>query len=466
MQKRGLFLYSFLPGILLALGLGVGGLKISTVASGDLIKGSLPAVYYYGSDNKRYVFPNDKVYFSWYADFSGVKTVSDSELASYPLGGNATYRPGTRLVKIQSDPRVYAVGKGGVLRWIGSETAAAAIFGADWNKRVDDIADAFFVNYSVGSPVNYAYDYDPSAEASADASINIDKNLSAAPPINVNSNTNTNTNTNANVNTNQPLSCPATCGIGSVCGTGECQAVPGPSDLSVKLFIVDSADLCFVGDACSGGNCCSVGGLAFADNDNLKTVKKDQAYLYADKQQLCGNSSVGTFAKHDINDALVSYSEDVGTKTATRVNAGNSQANVNGQLTMSRIPGSCDWWYAPSDLAPFTSQNLDPSVDAVFVVASRYFNSGLIPGPDVKNSPPGSGLRGAGYYYMTTQAVDAGNTYMSLFENALTSAQDMSFAVGLFDASKAIIGNHCRDNKKDFDETGVDCGGAECNVCY
>jgi hypothetical protein len=55
---------------------------------------------------------------------------------------------------------------------------------------------------------------------------------------------------------------------------------------------------------------------------------------------------------------------------------------------------------------------------------------------------------------------------MSLFENALTSAQDMSFAVGLFDASKAIIGNHCRDNKKDFDETGVDCGGAECNVCY
>src|SRR3989338_4746527 len=75
---------------------------------GDLIKGGTAAVYYYGTDAKRYVFPTEKTYQSWYANFDQVKTVSDTELASYPLGGNVTYRPGVKLIKIMTDPKVYA----------------------------------------------------------------------------------------------------------------------------------------------------------------------------------------------------------------------------------------------------------------------------------------------------------------------------------------------------------------------
>jgi hypothetical protein len=121
--------------------------------AGGLIKGSLPAVYYCGKDGKRYVFVNSRVYFTWYPDFSGVQIISDTDLANIPLGGNITYRPGVKMVKIQTDPKVYAVARGGVLRWVETEAIAARLYGANWNKMVDYIPDAFFVNYKVGTPI-------------------------------------------------------------------------------------------------------------------------------------------------------------------------------------------------------------------------------------------------------------------------------------------------------------------------
>jgi hypothetical protein len=129
--------------------------KASAAAqAGDLIKkAGLSTVYYLGSDGKRYVFPNEDTYFSWYADFSSVVTVSATELSSYPLGGNVTMRAGTKLVKIVSDPSVYAVQPNGVLVKIQSETQAAGLFGATWAKRVVDVADSFFTNYTIGAPL-------------------------------------------------------------------------------------------------------------------------------------------------------------------------------------------------------------------------------------------------------------------------------------------------------------------------
>ncbi len=138
-------------------------LPAAAQAAGSLVKGSTPAVYYV-DEGKRYVFPNEKVYFSWYAGFDGVTTVSDEELASYPIGGNITYRPGLKLVKIQSDPRVYAVGAGGRLRWISTEAAASGLYGAAWNTLVDDIPDAFFFTYKEGEPIFAPSDYDKAAE--------------------------------------------------------------------------------------------------------------------------------------------------------------------------------------------------------------------------------------------------------------------------------------------------------------
>ena len=119
------------------------------------------AVYFYATDGKRHAFPNDKVYFSWFTDFSTVKEVSASFLASLSLGKNVTYRPGVKMVKFQTSPQVYAVAKGGILRAIASESIAAGLYGSDWNKKIDDISDVFYGDYKFGEPIVLSTDYDP-----------------------------------------------------------------------------------------------------------------------------------------------------------------------------------------------------------------------------------------------------------------------------------------------------------------
>jgi hypothetical protein len=122
--------------------------------SGSLIKAaSSTAVYYCGGDGKRYVFPNDRIYFSWYTDFKKVTTISNDQLASVSLGGLVTYRPGIKMVKIESLPNVYAVSRGGVLRWVKTPEIAVSIYGANWAKNVDDVSDAFFGSYMIGEPI-------------------------------------------------------------------------------------------------------------------------------------------------------------------------------------------------------------------------------------------------------------------------------------------------------------------------
>lgn len=157
----------------------VAPLTARAAASGSLVKASLPAVYYVGSDAKRYVFPNEKTYKTWYSDFSSVQTITDAELAAMPIGGNATYKPGVKMVKITTDPKVYAVDKGGALRWVKTEALAVALYGADWNKKIDDVPDAFFTNYTVGSDVAASSDFVPATATAAASSINADKSLAS-----------------------------------------------------------------------------------------------------------------------------------------------------------------------------------------------------------------------------------------------------------------------------------------------
>lgn len=120
-------------------------------SAGDLIKGSLSTVYYYGYDGQRYTFPNEKTYMTWYSDFDDVTTISDSALADITLAGNVVYRYGSRWIKIQSDPRVYAVSPDGALHWIESEDVAEGFAGSDWASFIHDVPDGFWPDYTVGA---------------------------------------------------------------------------------------------------------------------------------------------------------------------------------------------------------------------------------------------------------------------------------------------------------------------------
>ncbi len=123
------------------------------------------AVYYYGLDGKRHAFPNSQVYFTWFNDFSSVVEVTSSFLASVPLGRNVTYRPGVRMVKFTTLDRVYAVGRGGVLRWVMTEEVARGLYGSNWARQIDDIADVFFTDYQFGTDISSGTGYNPSGEA-------------------------------------------------------------------------------------------------------------------------------------------------------------------------------------------------------------------------------------------------------------------------------------------------------------
>ncbi|MEK7615454.1 MAG: hypothetical protein AAB431_03675, partial [Patescibacteria group bacterium] len=138
--------------------------QASAASYGNLIKGTtLSTVYYYGSDGQRYSFPNEKTFFSWYNDFSGVVTMSDAELANITLAGNIAYRPGSHWIKITSDNKTYAVSPKGTIHWIESEAVAKGLAGDNWNQFIDDVPDVFFVDYSVGDSLTSATNAYPGA---------------------------------------------------------------------------------------------------------------------------------------------------------------------------------------------------------------------------------------------------------------------------------------------------------------
>ena len=110
-------------------------------------------VYFVGTEGTRHAFPSETVFYSWYQNFDDLAYVNEDLLADYPLGKNITVRPGTSLIKLSSDPKVYAVEPGGILRWITTEELAASLYGEKWNERVIDIPDVFFGNYTVGDPI-------------------------------------------------------------------------------------------------------------------------------------------------------------------------------------------------------------------------------------------------------------------------------------------------------------------------
>lgn len=156
--------------------------------AGDLIRGeSYSAVYYYGTDGFRYVFPNDKTYFTWYSNFDSVKWVSDANMSTIQIGGNVTYRPGVRMIKINSDSKTYAVGKGGTLKHVTSEAVAIALYGSNWNKMIDDVPDGFFGNYKMGGGLDLAISFSVTGETADALNINTDKMLQSSTKVTVSS---------------------------------------------------------------------------------------------------------------------------------------------------------------------------------------------------------------------------------------------------------------------------------------
>ena len=58
-----------------------------------------------------------------------------------------TVRPGTKLIKLQTDPKVYIVGTGAKLHWVKTSELVEGLYGENWEDRLIDVSDALFVDY-------------------------------------------------------------------------------------------------------------------------------------------------------------------------------------------------------------------------------------------------------------------------------------------------------------------------------
>ncbi|TAL20166.1 hypothetical protein EPN90_01565 [Patescibacteria group bacterium] len=165
-----------------------GAFPQAKLAPGMLIKGSLPFIYYFGSNGKRYVFPTHLELISWYGPFidtphgklpspgdstwmkgekmcGQVYQFSDAAIGAIPIGGNVTFRPGVFVTGLPSDSKHWAVGQGRMLRLLTTKEVELAVYGEEG---VDMITirrpDGIFINYNSGSEIMSAGDYDPKKE--------------------------------------------------------------------------------------------------------------------------------------------------------------------------------------------------------------------------------------------------------------------------------------------------------------
>ncbi|MFA6304940.1 MAG: hypothetical protein WCV73_00430 [Patescibacteria group bacterium] len=154
---------------------GTFGFALTTTAAnvavpGDLITASnTTAVYYLDSNLKRHPFHHANQYFTWYKDFSSVKTVSTDELSGYDLGSTIVVRPGTKLVQFVSlkadggfsvdDPKVYAVGTNGTIMHVDSAATAVKFFGSSWESQILGLPNFLYGYYTVGAQLTSSSNY-------------------------------------------------------------------------------------------------------------------------------------------------------------------------------------------------------------------------------------------------------------------------------------------------------------------
>ncbi len=120
------------------------------------------AVYYYGNDGMRHVFPNESVFYTWYNNFDDVSEVSQDFMSSLTIGKNVTYRPGSVVVKFDSSSYVYAIEAPHTLRHYLTSSLLESDYGSSWVDSLAHVPDSLYSNYSVGSVIDSTSDYNRS----------------------------------------------------------------------------------------------------------------------------------------------------------------------------------------------------------------------------------------------------------------------------------------------------------------
>lgn len=129
-------------------------------------------VYFVSSNGTRHPFTHERIYFTWYKNFSYVQIASPEALANLPLGEPVPFRAGSRLLKFESDPKVYALAATKQIRWIVSEAVATTVYGSAWATLVEEFPASERALFAEGASIERYGDFDPTKEAADAASLN------------------------------------------------------------------------------------------------------------------------------------------------------------------------------------------------------------------------------------------------------------------------------------------------------
>lgn len=134
---------------------------ISEVGAGQFIRSySFSGIYYIDEDMVRHPFWDANSFFTYADSWNDVVWVTDATLPTMTLGSPMLPKEGVVLVKIQSDPKVYAIDNDNTLRWVPDETTALSLYGTNWADYVIDLEPTTFARYSVGEKMTQSESVD------------------------------------------------------------------------------------------------------------------------------------------------------------------------------------------------------------------------------------------------------------------------------------------------------------------
>lgn len=128
------------------------GIQVGDVVTSDVAS----SVYYISQPGERRPFINEAAYFTHFDSFDAIETVENDVFSDFALTGLMLPKAGVVLVKIQSDPRVYALEENPSdafaprLREIATEEIAVQMYGENWADFVIDIEPTFFTRFAKG----------------------------------------------------------------------------------------------------------------------------------------------------------------------------------------------------------------------------------------------------------------------------------------------------------------------------
>jgi hypothetical protein len=111
-------------------------------------------------NGKRYLYPDDDTFLSWYPDFSLVKTVSDQDVSKTESGGTIAIRPGARRVTDETGAIFYSVGLCAT-RHLIPDAIGNKMYGSNWASDAVVIPAAYWNSVYHDGPALDGTNYPP-----------------------------------------------------------------------------------------------------------------------------------------------------------------------------------------------------------------------------------------------------------------------------------------------------------------